>query len=129
MITLKEHPDRNLVELHASGRLTHAEYRDLLPRLEPWLRTRPPVRCYVELHDFHGWEPAAFWDEVRFDLKHRRDLGRVAVVGETRWEEWGARLSRLFFPSEIRYFDHGRADEARAWVVSESQETEERDSG
>ncbi len=117
MITLQEHPNENLVELHASGKMTRAEYKDLLPRLEPLLSRKPPVRCYIELHDFHGWEAAALWDELKFDLKHRRDLGRVAVVGETRLEKWGANLSRLFFASEVRYFDHAHAAAARAWVT------------
>jgi len=117
MITLQEFPNDNLVELHASGKMTRAEYRDLLPRLDRRLRESPPVRCYIELHDFHGWELAALWDELKFDLQHRRDLGRVAVVGETRMEQWGTNLSRLFFASAVRYFDHAQAAEARAWVV------------
>ena len=63
--------------------------------------------------DFHGWEGIALWDEVKFDVKHARDLERLAVVGDAKWEKLMSTVARLFTSAETRYFDHRALEQAR----------------
>ena len=116
MITLEKHPEETMVELHVSGTLTREDYKGLEPELAPLLHGQSRLRCVVELHDFHGWKPGALMDELRFDARYRKQFGRMAVIGENRWEEWGTKFSGLFFPGEVRYFDQTHAEEAHTWV-------------
>jgi SpoIIAA-like len=105
------------VTIGASGRLTRSDYDRFVPEFERIVRARGPVRVLLELEDFHGWDLPALWEELKFDTTHQDDMGRVAVVGEKRWQAWGTRLSKPFFRAETRYFDRDGAAEARAWLA------------
>jgi len=68
------------------------------------------------MREFHGWSLAALWEDIKFDLKHFKDIERLAMVGERKWEKWMATFCRPFTSSEIRYFDQSEADQAQQWI-------------
>ena len=72
------------------------------------------------MHDFHGWTAGALWEDIKFDFKHFNDLEKLALVGETRWQEGMALFCKPFTTAKIRYFDHTKAAEAKAWLESEA---------
>lgn len=109
--------DTGIVRIAASGRLTKDDYERFLPEFERIAGARGPVRVLIELDDFHGWDMGGLWEELKFDVAHQGDLGRVAVVGEKAWQEWGTRLSKPFFRAAVRYFEKGGAGAARAWLA------------
>jgi SpoIIAA-like len=109
--------DSGVVRIDASGKLTGADYDRFLPEFEKIVRAQGgPARVLILLDDFHGWDLPGLWEELKFDTTHQGDLGRVAVVGDKKWQEWGTRLSKPFFKAEVRYFDRGGTGEARAWL-------------
>ena len=114
MVEIRETP--GLVEFEVSGTLSGDDYERLVPRLERLVAERGPLRIYIELHDFHGWSPAALWKDLRFDARHQDDMERIAVVGEKRWEEWAIGLSQPFMKADMRFFRMDEAEEARRWV-------------
>lgn len=114
MLDLRTEPD--LVEIDASGKLTGADYERLVPELERLAADRGPLRLYIELKDFRGWDPEGLWKDVKFDASHQDEMDRIAIVGENKWEEWGTRLSKPFFKADMRFFTPDRVAEARAWL-------------
>ena len=119
MITIEHRPGTDLIVVRASGTLTQKDYDHAVPELENALAlARGPLRVLVRLEDFRGWEIGALWRELSFGLEHRGDFGRIAVVGETRLEEWGAALAAPFAGAEMRFFPTERGDEAEAWLAS-----------
>jgi hypothetical protein len=118
MITIEQGEDENFVTLRAAGKLTPTDYDAAVPEIENLLDLEgKPLRLMIRLEEFRGWELGALWDELRFDVKHHDDFGRIAVVGDSKWQEWGTRLSNPFFGGEVRYFDWDDMDEARAWLT------------
>jgi hypothetical protein len=115
MLTM-ETDDSGMVLIKASGRLSKADYDRFVPDFERIAGVRRPVRILIELDDFHGWDLPGLWQELKFDTTHQSDMGRVAIVGDRAWQEWGTRLSKPFFKAELRYFDRDQAD-ARAWLT------------
>lgn len=112
-----EHNRKGYLVCRASGTLTKADYDAALPEFENALALRDgPVRVLIALEDFRGWEIGALWEELKFDVRHLDDFGRVAIVGDTKWEEWGIKLSKPFFSAEMRYFDLDHKDEAERWL-------------
>lgn len=104
------------VELHASGKLTIRDYEEVIPKLEAQLEHDGRLSAMIVLHDFHGWTLGAGIADLRFDLRHRKDFTRMAVVGEHRLEKWATKLSAPFFSGRVRYYDRSREAEARAWT-------------
>ncbi|MGE0711785.1 MAG: DJ-1/PfpI/YhbO family deglycase/protease [Planctomycetota bacterium] len=107
------------VELLAKGKLTRAHYDAVVPRLEAQLETAGRLRALIRLEGFRGWAASGIAAELRFDLRHRKDFDRIAVVGEGKLQEWGTKLSRPFFGGEVRYFEQIAA--ARAWIAERAK--------
>jgi hypothetical protein len=120
-----EHDRDNYLVCRISGRLTKADYDAAVPEIENELLMRnEPLRLMIVLEDFRGWDIAGLWQELKFDVRHGDDFGRIAVLGESRLEDWGTTLSKPFFESEMRYFDHEDRGAARAWLSEDRQAAE-----
>ena len=67
--------------------------------------------------DLHGIALRSLWDEIKFDVRHARQIERCAVVGDRRWVAWMTSLSRpIFARAEIRFFDVSDRDKAWEWI-------------
>ena len=76
------------------------------------------LRILVIMHDFHGWTAGAVWEDLKFDFKHSRDIEKVAMVGDAKWEQAMAAICKPFTGATIRYFDHSQLEEARTWIAA-----------
>jgi SpoIIAA-like len=110
--------DAGIVTIKAAGRLAKADYDRFVPEFEGIARTRGPLRLLIELDDFRGWDLPALWEELKFDVAHRRDMASVAIVGDKGWQKWVTLLSKPFFRAHVRYFERDQAADARAWLMA-----------
>ena len=108
-----------VLHVRASGTLTDADYQEFVPEVERLIASHGTLRLLIELTDFHGWKPGALWDDLKVYLKHGNEIERMAVVGEKKWHEWMTRLAKPLLKSEVRYFEHAEASEARRWILEE----------
>jgi hypothetical protein len=115
-IELKEERGGKLLEVHVSGKLTTEDYERFIPAVERLIQQHGKIDILFEMSDFHGWEAGAMWEDTKFAFRHFSDLRRLAIVGEKTWQEWMTVVCRPFTKAEIRYFDHGDAGVARAWL-------------
>ncbi len=105
-----------LVRVNVSGKLTQADYDQLVPSWKAVIAKNGKMRLLFVMHDFHGWEPGAAWDDFRFDREHGSQVSRVAMVGEKQWQKWISQLGALFAATTVRYFDISDLDKAERWV-------------
>jgi len=113
---IQEETGGQVLEVTLSGKLTRADYDRFVPEVERLLRDHDKVRLLVIMEDFHGWTAGALWDDIKFDAKHFRDIGRLAFVGDRRWEQGMATFCKPFTSAKIRYFDRDAIDGARRWL-------------
>lgn len=106
-----------LLEFHLSGKLTKSDYETFVPLVESVVREYGKIRILMVMHDFHGWEASALWEDIKFDVKHFADIERLAMVGEKTWQEWMAKFCRPFTTAKIKYFEAGELEKARTWIV------------
>jgi hypothetical protein len=108
----------DVLEIRASGRLTSDDYRlALAPRLDAALRTGKKLKVLFLMDEtFAGWTPGAAWLNTVVDVRHRKDFGKLAIVGAPAWEEWCLKLAGLLIAGEIRSFTRDQLDLARAWL-------------
>jgi hypothetical protein len=115
-IKLTEKRGGNVLEVHASGKLTTEDYEQFIPKVEGMIKTHGKIDVLFELSDFHGWEAGAMWEDTKFAFRHFSDIGRLVVVGEKKWQEWMTVVCRPFTKATIRYFDHADVAQAHAWL-------------
>ena len=116
MIEVKQQEHGNVVNVMVTGRLTTDDYEHFVPEVERLIRKHGKVRVLFDMHDFHGCTPGAMREDIKFDARHFRDIERLALVGERKWEAGMASFCKPFTSATIRYFDREQANEARQWI-------------
>jgi hypothetical protein len=119
-INFTEKQGGKVLEVLVTGKLAHEDYLHFVPKFEELIGRHGKIRVLFEMVDFHGWKAGALWDDVKLDIFHFSDIERLAIVGETQWEEGMSVFCRPFTTAKIRYFDHTKAHEAREWLESDS---------
>jgi hypothetical protein len=115
-VQMKELAAGKVLDIHVSGKLGKDDYTYLLPIVERLIEQNGKLRILLEMEDFHGWDAAGLWQDIKFDLKHFSDVERVAMVGDKRWQKGMSTVCRPFTSAKIRYFDRSAIAEAREWA-------------
>ena len=106
----------NMLHVRVTGKLTKEAYEAFAPVVDQQIQEHGKLRILFEIHDFHGWTAGALWEDMKFDFKHWKDIERLAIVGESKWEAGMAVFCKPFTAAKIQYFDHGKLGEARSWL-------------
>lgn len=113
---LHEEAGGKVLVVRASGKLTKSDYKHFLPEVERLIRQNGKLRVLFDMHDFHGWELGALWEDIKFDMKHFRDIDRLAMIGEKKWQQAMSVVCKPFTSAEIRFFERGEEGAARSWL-------------
>ncbi|HMN71842.1 MAG TPA: STAS/SEC14 domain-containing protein [Rhodoblastus sp.] len=117
MIEILPESTSDTISLRASGLLTDADYKTvLIPALDAMLARHGKLNALILLDGLLRMEPAAVWDDARYGMTHRADVGRIALVGGADWMAWAIRLWAMVSPGEFRAFPAGEAEAARRWI-------------
>jgi hypothetical protein len=106
----------------ASGRLTRDEYHDVLlaPIREVVDRGDTLNLLFATDPDFSGLDLGALWEDVKtagsIGLRDRSSFGRFAIVTDNDWLRHGVSAFGWLSPGELRMFEPGELDQAKAWV-------------
>ncbi len=118
-VELIEDYSGKVLTVKATGKLARDDYDHFVPEIERLLQKHGKLRILFEMHNFEGWTMSALWQDIKFDVKHFRDIERLAVVGERDWQKWMATFCRPFTTATIRYFEHAQSGKADEWLVEE----------
>lgn len=114
-IRMTNSPDSRLIVLEASGKVARADVESLVPELE--CRMAGGATCFlVDLSRSEGVEWSALWEDARFELRHLREIRRVALFGDQPWLQTVPWLAHRMTPIEVRVFRAGWEDDAWAWL-------------
>lgn len=111
--------ENGLIRVTAGGTLESADYDRFIPVFERIAaHGQGAVPMVIELApDFSGWDLAGIWRDLRFDVKHKEQFSRIAVIGTRDWHEWATNLSdALFPPAEMRFFEPDARGRAERWA-------------
>jgi hypothetical protein len=105
-----------LLEVKVSGKLSKEDYDELEPLVDELIELGK-IKILFVMHDFHGWDLGAIWEDTKFATKHCRDIEKIAMIGEKTWEKWMAAICKPFTMSKVKYFDAGEEEAARQWLA------------
>jgi hypothetical protein len=116
MIELQSDASGKILSVKVSGKLAKEDYERFVPQVESLIKKHGKIRILLQMHDFHGWTAGALWEDMKFDVKHFKDIERLAMIGDRKWEAGMAAFCKPFTTAKVRYFDASEAGDARAWV-------------
>lgn len=73
-VQLTEISAGKVLEVAVNDKLTHSDYEQFVPAFERLVKHHAKIRVLFDMKDFHGWEMAALWDDIKFDLRHFADM-------------------------------------------------------
>jgi len=115
-IDLSEDLAANLLEVKVSGKLSAEDYEVFEPAVDKLIEAAGKIKILFVMHDFHGWELGAVWEDIKFATRHCRDVEKIAMIGEKSWQKWMSTICKPFTMSAIKYFAAEEQDAARAWL-------------
>jgi hypothetical protein len=118
---IEEMPD-GVVGLRSSGKLSVADYREILePALQEGVESGE-LRLVFVLADFGGLEPGAWIEDMKTSLgvwvRDHAAWRRFALVTDVEWVAKAMRLFAWMAPGEVRTYSLGEAEDAKSWAAA-----------
>ena len=105
-----------ILEVDLHGKLDREDFKKVGPEAERLIARYGKIRILVAMRDFEGWDAGAAWEELKFEAKHFNHVERLAMVGDSSWQEWMASLCKPFTTATVRYFSFDHLDAAHEWL-------------
>jgi hypothetical protein len=102
------------IDLH--GKLSREDYERFGPDTEKLILKYGKIRVLVTMHNFHGWDAGALWEDIKWEAKLFNHIERLAIVGEKTWQKWMTGFCKPFTTAKVRYFTLDQLAVARAWI-------------
>ena len=109
------------IGFRASGKLTRADYREVL---EPALRDaaeKGEIRMLFSLTDFDWLEPGAWYEDLKTGLGlgigHHSAWKRSAIVTDVDWVGKAFQFFAWMTPGEVKVYGLDDLEEAKRWVA------------
>jgi SpoIIAA-like len=103
------------------GHVGPGDYAILVPAVEAAVAAHDEIGLLLDLADFESERASAWGADFRFGQEFRKNIARLAIVGDKRWEEWLAKLASPFYAREARYFHTDAIDDAWSWLEGDAE--------
>ena len=118
MIQIINKEKDNLISAKISGKISKNDVEKIHPLIHKIIEKGKKVDFYFEMEDFEGYTLKGFWEDIKVDSAHISDYGKMAFVGEKKWQEWVAKATDFFTSSEVKYFKIENRTQAIIWIKS-----------
>ncbi len=108
-----------VLSLRATDYLTKEDIDGFFHAAKEKIRKHGKARVLLRLQDFRGWAAGASDDDSDSRQAQRDDIERLAIVGDTGWEEWLARIYKPLLSAQIKYFSQRDLEVASRWISAE----------
>lgn len=105
------------LELGLVGTLDKKDYEQFTPYAEAAIEEHGKVNFLIHVPEKPRFTPAALWEDLKFDVSHYSDVGRVALVSSDESKEWLATIAKPFTRADVRFFEAESIDAARQWAA------------
>lgn len=102
--------------VRVAGTLVKQDYTQFEPEFRRVTGGHDHLKLLLDMTELKGWEPAAFWEEIKFDMQHMGRVKRLAVLGSKHWQHAMTSFADAFVSAEIKYFEAGEEQAAKAWL-------------
>ena len=106
------------VELKMSDEVTAADYKKVTPLIEGFMAKKGRLKFLIVLDNLKSFGPGAIWEDLKFDIKHLKNVGDTAIVGESKAQSFLAKGIDKIFPAKVKYFERNQLDAAKSWLES-----------
>ena len=108
------------IEIQLLGELEPEAIDQARGDLEAKVRGKDSFRLLLDLREFSGWEGiSAFGNHLGLIRENAPIVQKVAILGDSAWQEMAQKVMGRFLNRETRYFSEDEADAARDWLSAD----------
>lgn len=97
--------------------LAREEMQQITRELEGTIAAEGNVRVLIDLQAFPYEDLGALWEDLKFDVRHGRNLDRLALLGGGEVEKWATRIFAALSFTKCRFFEHDQLEKAWKWLT------------
>jgi len=116
MILINKPEKDNLISATISKKISKSDVEKIHSLIHKIIEKGNKVDFYFEMKDFEGHTLKGLWEDIKVDSAHISDYGKMAFVGEKKWQEWTAKITDLFTASEVKFFRLEDKEQAKIWI-------------
>ena len=117
MITVIDHMPPGTVGVRAHGKVTEADYRDVLVPAVTAAQQDGRLRLLYVLDDGFDYSAGAMWADAKLWAKTVKGWERLAVVADADWLEHAGKAMSWMISGEVKVFESDELREAKIWLV------------
>lgn len=111
--------NKQVIGVKVTGKVTKDDIETLNPLIDAITKAGMKVWWYFELEDFTCYSPDGFWADLKTDIAHFHDYGKIAIVDSKHWQKILAEVTDLVMKSKVRYFEPEEKNQARMWITED----------
>ncbi len=116
MFTILDSTYGNLIAVQVQGHVAKEDYDKVNPLIDKAVKEYGKIKLFIQIDSLNGIEPKAFVEDVKTYFRHFKDIEKMAVVGETKWQEFWVKLAGPFISGKVKYFSHSELIAAQNWI-------------
>lgn len=107
---------KDLIAAKLSGKLVEGNLKTIHERIHQIIDKGYKVDFFFVMEDFKDYSFKGFWEDIKSYASHNDNYGKIAFVGNKKWQEWAAK-TYFFTGSEAKYFLTNN-EQAMAWATA-----------
>ncbi len=118
MIAYKNNPNNNIVEIIIEGKITEADFAQVVSQLKADIAKHGKLRVLEEIRHFEGIDPLALWQDLRFGFTHLNDFTDAALVADASWIRTLTDIFDRVLSVKVKTFEPSQIEAARNWLAN-----------
>ncbi len=118
-LDLVEKANGKVVIVRVSGKLKQEDYQKFSPEVKRLIEQHDTIRVLFDMRGFEGWGMGGLWEDIKFNISYFSSIERLAMVGESRWQEWMTTFCQPFTRAKIAYFERDEYEQAELWLEAD----------
>jgi hypothetical protein len=115
MFEILDDTENGIVRVAFVGEIQPTDYEVSGPTFGKVFETRKPLRLLLDWTRFSGWSQESESQAFFFRIRHRGDIERISIVGESKWRSAAPEIDTIV-DAEVRLYDTRIEDEAMRWL-------------
>ena len=118
MVELIDFQRGNVVGLKIDGEITEEEFDKIASFCEDKINEFQNIRLYAELKSYGGMSPKAVLKDIKFGIKHWKQIEKEAIITDQQWMQQVADAADKLFPNiDVKAFPFEEGKWARKRIT------------
>lgn len=109
---------KNVIYVYANSKLNNRDYDKLIAILTENIDSAGSINLFFQMEMFSGNTLSTFWNDLRYNVKKKHKLNKVALVGNNEWKKIMSELFTTINVNKIECFNEIDKVEAKKWLLS-----------